>query len=456
MLAIKDEQRKWWILAAMGGTLGLVVLDETVLGVALPTIRADFGLSAVGSHWVINAYLLVFTGFAAAAGKLGDLMSIRRLFLAGVSIFGLSSLACGFAENGLWLILARGAQGLGAAIIFPASVAIIAKIFQPEERGLAYGIYTAVGAIFLSLGPMVGGLFTELVSWRWIFWINLPVAVAVFLMMQRMWQTAMDPPLSESAPPLDRLGLFTLVLGLGAVILAIMQGPDWGWVRPLTLGILAVGVFGLGLFVFCERRVATPLIEIDLLRGRTFAAASLVVFTGQFCKFTAVVFGSLWLQHKLAVSPLVAGTVLLCGILPALPMSLVAGRLADKLGERRIVLTALAFNSAAQLGMLLAIYFDHFWLFIPPLMLYGATLPFHYVPTRRAIMRVVRADQQGQAGGLHMTAQLLGGTVAVAVIGALLAETGSYASLFAVTGVLVMVSWLVAWRGLRDGNAGGD
>ena len=179
--------RRWWILAAMGGVLGLVVLDETVVGVALPTIRDELGMSQVAAHWVVNAYLLVFSGLAAAAGRLGDIVDIKRLFIVGVLIFGVASLASGFARDGAWLITMRALQGMGAAIVFPTSVAVIPLVFPPEQRGVAFGIHTAIGGVFMSLGPLVGGFFTETLSWRWIFWINLPVVVAVALVMSAAW-----------------------------------------------------------------------------------------------------------------------------------------------------------------------------------------------------------------------------------------------------------------------------
>ena len=163
----------------MAGVLALIMLDETIIGVALPTLKRDLALTTVESHWVVNAYLLVFTGFAAAGGKLYDLFDIRWPFSLGVLVFGLASLACGFAQNGDWLIIARVVQGLGAAIIFPGCVAIITRTFDAKERGFAFGIQTAVGGVSMTLGPLVGGFFTEVVSWRWIFWINPPLAVAV-------------------------------------------------------------------------------------------------------------------------------------------------------------------------------------------------------------------------------------------------------------------------------------
>ncbi len=255
-----------------GGALGLVVLDETVVGVALPTMQRDLDMSQVTSHWVINAYLLVFTGLAAAGGKLGDIVDIRRLFVAGVAVFGLASLASGFAQHSAWLITGRAIQGIGAAVIFPTSVAMITNVFPLEQRGLAFGIHTGVGGTFLALGPLVGGFFTEVLSWRWIFWINLPVVVGVVLITMAAWVTS---PREGRSVPIDYPGLISLVVGLSALVTGLMQGAEWGWSDPVTRVLLAGGAAILLVFVLVEARVASPLVEIALFRNATFTGTNL-------------------------------------------------------------------------------------------------------------------------------------------------------------------------------------
>ena len=207
MLPIDDENRKWWILIAMGAVGGLILLDETVVGVALPTIREHLGMSSVASHWIVSAYLLVFTGFAAAVGKIGDVIGLRTAFVVSMAIFGLSSLAAGFAADGAWLIAARAVQGLGAAVIFPASFAMVTIVFPKEQRGMAIGILAAVGTVFLAAGPLVGGLLTEVFSWRWIFWVNAPIVVLITLIVSAAW---VDPPRKGARPSIARLRIVAL------------------------------------------------------------------------------------------------------------------------------------------------------------------------------------------------------------------------------------------------------
>lgn len=439
---ITDASRKWWILAAMGGSLGLVVLDETIVGVALPTIRGDLAMTLVTSHWIISAYFVVFTGLAAAAGKIGDMTDIKKFFVAGVMIFGLSSIACGFALNSAWLITARAIQGIGAAIVFPTSVAMLAKVFPPEQRGLAFGIHVACGGTFMALGPLAGGFLIEVLSWRWIFWINLPVAAAVALIVWTGWTS---PPRDGLATRFDHAGLIALVGGLVAVVLALMQSGDWGWSSPATLAFLGGGTVLLAAFLAIEAHKKAPLIEIRLFRNATFSGANLAIFAGQFGQIAVVIFIAIYLQHILGMSPLNAGLALLPGVL-ALPVGpIVAGRISDRFGTRRPVLLGTLLFGLSLFGIAGAVWAESYALLVGPLILWGCVMPMLYVPTRRAVMAVVPTEEHGEAGGINLTAQLLGGTIGMTVCGTLLATTGDYPTVFLTSGVIAMVVLAVAW-----------
>jgi EmrB/QacA subfamily drug resistance transporter len=446
---ITEQNRRWWILAAMSGVLGLVVLDETVVGVALATIRSELAMSQVASHWVVNAYLLTFTGFVALGGRLGDSLGHRGFFVVGVAIFGLASLAAGIAEDGSSLIVARAFQGIGAAIVFPASWAMMTSIFPLEQRGLAFGIQTMVGGVFMALGPLVGGFFAEAISWRWIFWINLPVVVGIALVVLAAWA----PSLGERRPPadvgrgsLDVVGVITLLGGLGALVVGLMQGTEWGWDAPATLALLGAGVLMLGLFAVTELRTFEPLLEIGLLRIATFTGGNLVFFMFQFDKIVVFVFVPLYLQHVLHRSPIEAGFAVLIAVLPALVTSVLAGRLADRFGSRPPLLSGLFLNGSALILVGLGTAYDRYPMIVAPLVVWGATLPLLAVPARRALMSAVPKTRQGQASGVNLTIQMLGGTVGIALCGSLLVITGDYRSLFVLTGTLIFATWLCAWR----------
>lgn len=443
-----QSKYRWWVLAAMGCALGLVVLDETVVGVALPSIQADLQMQETEGHWVVNAYLLIFTGLVAAAGKLGDIISLKRLFLAGLMIFTSSSVACGFAQSAEWLIIMRAFQGLGAAAVFPGSVAIISKIFGPEERGLAYGIQTATAGFFLSMGPLVGGVFAELVSWRWIFWVNLPVIAFLGVVVALLLHLPEAQP--KQRERFDFPGLIALLASSGGLIIAVMQGPDWGWMSPATLGLFALGLLSLFAFQRIERSKRDPLIDVSLFAKPFFSEAKLTILSGQFSKITVVVFGAIYLQQVQDLTPIDAGLIILIGILPALPVSLLTGRLSDRYGSGRIMLIGLSVNLMVQLSLLLAVVIGSLSLFTVALVFWGLSLPAHYVPPRRAAMNIVEPHQHGQAGGISVTAQLLGGAIAIAVVGAARLMTDSFSSLFVLTSLLGLAVLLAVWRSYRS------
>ena len=439
---IPDARRKWWILVAMGAVGGLIMLDETVVGVALPTVRQDLGMSGLASHWVINAYMLVFAGAAAAGGKAGDIFGFRTLLTVGVAIFGLASLASGFAEDGAFLIGARAVQGVGAAMIFPATVAMVTIVFPEEQRGTAIGTLAAIGTIFLAVGPLVGGFLTQLVSWRWIFWINIPIVALIVLIVMAAWA---EPSRADRRPSFDYGGLVTLVAGLFMVIFAVMQGATWGWTQTVILAFLAAGAVVLALFVLIESRRAAPLIEVDLFRSAAFSACTLVLFVGQFSKMTVVVFGALYLQDKVGMSPLTAGFALLVAVVTFPIMSAPVGHLADKFGARRPVLGGLAGATVAMIWLGIAAAWDSYLLLLPGLALWGGAMPFCYAPTMRAMANAVSREKQGQSSGIGITARLLGGTVGIAVCSTLLVATGNFQAVFLATGGTMIATLIVAW-----------
>jgi EmrB/QacA subfamily drug resistance transporter len=447
MLEIDERQRKWWVLAATGGVLGLILLDETVVGVALPTIREDLGMSQVTAHWVVNAYLLVFAGLVVAGGKLGDMIGLRRLFVGGLALFGFASMMAGLAESSVWLITARGVQGIGAAVIFPASTAILTRVFTPAERGLALGVYAAIGTVFVALGPLVGGFLTDTLSWRWIFWINLPLVVAIALVVLVVWT---EPAPARRAGRFDHAGLVTLVLGLGALVFAVMEGPEWGWQHPLIWALLACGVMLLTLFVLAERQAPLPLIELDLFRSPLFTVCSLMLFTAQFNEIAMIVFGALYLQDVLQMSALQAGLAMLVAVGPIPFVAVPAGRIADRFGQHWPSIVGLALTGGGMLLLAGAVAFERYDLMVAPMILWGAGIPFMFGPSQRAMMNAVAADKQGQAAGIGRGAQQIGGTIGMAVCGTLLAMTGGFETVFLVTGCLSLAVLVLNWRVIDD------
>ncbi len=434
--------KKWWVLGAMGASLGLMVLDETIVGVALPTIRQDLDLSQTASHWVVNAYLLVFAALAAAMGKLGDIVGLRRFFMLGLAIFAVTSLAAGFAQNEAWIVTARALQGVGAAIILPGSMAMMMMVFPPAERGVAIGIYGSIGSCFMASGPLLGGLFTEFLTWRWIFWVNPLIVLVIAIVVLVVWR---DPPRTPQTERFDSAGFVTLAAGLGMLVMGLMQGPEWGWGSPAILILIVAGAVSLIAFVVIELRHRAPLIEVDLFANRTLATANLLIFTGQFSKTSIYILGALYLQHVLNMGALEAGVAILWAAAPVIIMAVTVGKLTDKWGERRPALFGLVINIAAFVWIVFLADGSSFWWLMPGFLVMGIAVSFFFVPPMRAVANALPDEKQGQAGGIMLTGQLLGGTMGMTVLGIVLVMTGDFQIVFATTVGLNIVVAVLAW-----------
>lgn len=421
-----DNTVRWWLLGAMGAILGVILLDETAVGVALPTIRDELGLPEITAHWVVNIYLLTLACLAAATGRIGDIVGIRVLLTAGLLVFGVASVVSGFAPNGLTLLIARGIQGVGAAAIFPLSLTLIALSFDGAERGKALGIYGAIGTCFLAAGPLVGGALTSGLSWRWIFWINPVVVTCVAFVVWRFWR---DPP-RHIKERFDVIGMVLLVFGLSLLVYGVMQGPDVGWLRGNVLSALVIGVLALAVFVFVENRRKDPLVAVALFRNPTFTASNLIVGVAQYAKIATFVFGSTYLQTVEGWGPFWAGSALLPAVVPTTFFAPIAGKLSDERGTRWPALVGLISLTAGlcliAVGMTLKATAVIFFGFV----LFGAAVSLMFVPSQRAVTMSVPPHMQGQAGGIVLSSQLIGGTVGMALCSTILAVTSSHAAVF--------------------------
>src|SRR5262245_27546660 len=317
----------------MTGSLSMVLIDETVVSVALPTIQRDLDTAQTGLQWVVNAYLLALAAFVAVGGRLGEMYGQARVFRIGVVVFIAASAACGFAPTEELLIAARAVQGIGAALMIPATGAIVVNAFGVGERGRAMGIYAGVSMIFLALGPLVGGVLTEGVTWRAVFWVNLPVG----LVMLALSLVTLEHDRPEARARLDWGGALTLVPALVAIVLALMQAQTWGWESPATIALLVGGAVLLVAFVLIERRVREPLIALGLFRSRNFTVDNAVLGLVQFALTGITVFGAIYVQDLLGFGPIGAGLSLLPLTVPLLLLAPRTGRLYDRVGPRVLV-----------------------------------------------------------------------------------------------------------------------
>ncbi len=442
---ISEETRKWWVLGAVSCLLGLILLDETVVGVALPTIQKDFGLSTTGGHWVVNAYLLSFACLVAIGGKLADMFGILRVFLIGLAIFACSSILASVSPNGGILITARALQGIGAAICFPLFVAMTTITFPKEQRGTALGICGAVGTIFLAAGPFVGGLLTEIGSWRWIFAINPPFVLGIAVVSLLAWRDVPRPPRAA----IDWLGLALLASSLFCLVFALMEADDWGWTSPTIVTLLILGLALLGAFIWAEVREDAPLIEVGLFLNKSFAASNLTMFIAQFAKMPIFVFVALYAQEALGLGPLGAGMLVMLSAILQPIVATVCGRMTDRMRPANLIYFGQVTLFVCLVWLCVTAPLKDPYIFAPGLLLAGIAFPFMFVPSQTAIMATLPEHKHGEGGGISISCQMIGGTVGLAVSSAVFLLDG-YQLVFGTAALAVGVVFLYSLYCFRE------
>src|SRR5215211_9050185 len=321
------ENRKWWTLGAVGFGLFMIMLDNTVVNVALPTIQRELGAGLSELEWIVSGYALTFAALMLTGGKLADLFGRRRIFVIGLAMFSGSSLACALAPSAGFLIGARVAQGAGAALMNPATLSIITATFPPRQRGTAIGIWAGVSALALAIGPLVGGLLTEHISWSWIFFVNVPIGVIAIAASLLLIPESKD----ESAEQrLDMPGLLTSGVGLFALTYGLIEANTYGWTSGRILGAFAVAVTMLLAFVLLELRQRIPMLDLSLFRSGTFAGANLAVLLVALAMFGVFFFVSLYMQGVLGYSAVKTGAAFLPMTVLIVLVAPVAGKSSDR------------------------------------------------------------------------------------------------------------------------------
>jgi EmrB/QacA subfamily drug resistance transporter len=419
---LDEEHRKWWTLVAVAFGLFMIMLDNTVVNVALPSIQRDLKVSVAGLEWVVNAYFLTFAVLMLTGGKLADLLGRRRIFIVGLVIFTASSLACGLASSGQMLIAARAVQGVGAAMMNPATLSIITATFPPRQRGLAMGIWVGVSAVALALGPITGGLLAEHAHWSWIFFINVPIGVFAILAARIVIRESKD---SSTDQRLDLPGLVTSGGALLALTYSLIEANNKGWTSPEILSLFGVAVVGLLAFVALEKRQRAPMLDLSLFKNRTFAGANATMALVALAMFGVFFFVSLFVQNILHYSPVQAGASFLPMTLCIIFFAPVAGKLSDRLGSRWLMGGGMGLVSVSLVLFSLLTRHSTFWNLFPPLLVGGAGMAMAMTPTTAAAMSSVPVDKAGVGSGVLNSMRQVGGSLGVAIMGAIL---GSYIS----------------------------
>ncbi|WP_186234601.1 DHA2 family efflux MFS transporter permease subunit [Burkholderia gladioli] len=458
-LEISGRQR-WYALAVLCLGVLMIVLDTTIVNVALPSIAADLHFSENALVWVVNAYMLTFGGCLLLGGRLGDLYGHRRLFLAGVTLFALASLACGVAHTQFMLIAARAVQGIGGAVVSAVALSLIMALFtEPGERAKAMGVYGFVYAGGGSLGVLLGGLLTSALSWHWVFLVNLPLGAAVYLLCSALLPKARRP---AERVPLDLAGAATVTVALMMAVYAVVNGNAAGWLSARTLGWLGGALLLFVAFVAIEARVAHPLIPLALCRKRNVAVANLVGILWAAAMFAWFFLAALYLQRVLGYGPLQIGLAFLPANLIMGVFSLILSALmVMRFGIRVPIAIGL---SAAAVGLLLfaraPVGGDFVRDVLPGMMLLGTGAGIAFNPVLLAAMSGVEPADSGLASGIVNTSFMMGGALGLAVLasvasartGALLdaqaamevAMAGGYHAAFMLGAIFAMVAALTA------------
>jgi EmrB/QacA subfamily drug resistance transporter len=407
-------ERKWWTLIAVCVAMFMLLLDITVVNVALPAIQRAQHSSFRDLQWVVNAYALTLAAFLLTAGSLADLFGRRLVFTAGLVVFTLSSAACGLSSTPLTLNLARAVQGIGGAMMFATSLALIAQAFQGRERGTAFGLYGGVIGAAVAVGPVLGGVITSGIGWEWIFFVNVPIGIGAVALTLSQVTESRDP----DASGIDWLGLLTFSGSLFLLVFALVQGNEDGWGSTRILAYLIGSAVLIVLFVVSERRQRRPMLDLSLFRLPAFAGASIVAVTLSSSMFAMFLYLTLYIQDVLGYNPLHAGLRFLPITLISFAVAPVSGRLSVRVPVRLLLGTGLLLVGGGLVAMT-AIAANSGWTtLIPGFLLAGAGIGMINPPLASTAVGVVAPARSGMASGINNTFRQVGIATGIAGLGA--------------------------------------
>jgi EmrB/QacA subfamily drug resistance transporter len=428
--------RKWWTLIAVCVAIFMLLLDITVVNVALPAIQRSLHSSFQDLQWVVDAYSLTLAAFLLTGGALADLLGRRRLFAIGLVVFTGASAVCGLSSSPLMLNLARGVQGTGGALMYATSLALLAQAFHGKERGIAFGVFGAVTGAAVAVGPLIGGVLTSGFGWEWIFFVNLPIgALAVILTLMKVTESS-DP----GATRVDWAGLVTFSGSLFLLVFALVRGNDSGWGSTKILTMLAGALVLFALFMLAELRQSRPMLDLSLFRRPAFTGANIVAFTMAASAFSMFLYLTLYIQDVLHYSALQAGLRFLPTTLLSFAVAPLAGRLSVRLPIRLLLGVGMLLVGAGLLAMTAVTPTSSWTALIPGFALQGAGIGLVNPPLASAAISVVPPTRSGMASGANNTARQVGIATGIAALGAVFQHDITH-------GVLIHQSYRVAFVG---------
>jgi EmrB/QacA subfamily drug resistance transporter len=405
-------ERKWWTLVAVGVGVFMLLLDLTIVNVALPNIQQSLHASLSDLQWVIDAYALTLAALLLTAGSLADLFGRRRLFAIGIVIFTLGSLLCGLATSPLFLTLARAGQGVGGAIMFATSLALISQSFRGRDRGTAFGVFGAVTGVAVAVGPVLGGVITSALSWRWIFLVNVPVGAVALLVTLRQVDESKNP----AARRPDWIGLVTFSAGLGALVYGLIRSNEDGWDKT-TIGSIVVAAVLLTAFVAAELSLKDPMLDLSLLRKPTFVGGLIAAFSISASLFALFPYLVLYMEMVLHLSAIQIGVRFLVLSGPIFVTAAIAGRATSNVPASLLIGPGFAFICVALLlmrGIGIDSGFSHL---VPGFILAGIGAGLVNVPLANTAVGVVEPARAGMASGINSTLRQVGIATGVAALG---------------------------------------
>ncbi len=412
-------ERKWWTLVAVCTAIFMLLLDITVVNVALPDIQRDLDASFAQLQWVVDAYALTLATTVLAAGSLADLFGRRRVFTMGLVLFTGASFACGISNDAGVLIGARAVQGVGGGIMFAVSLALLANAFQGRERGTAFGIWGATTGAAVAIGPLVGGILTEWVGWRWIFFINIPIGIAAIALTT----LRVDESKSPGSARVDWLGTAALTGSLFLLVYGLLQGNEKGWSSALILGCLIGAVVLLLAFAAIELSRRDPMLDLALFRNAPFVGAQIAAFAISSSIFAAFLYLTLYLQNVLGYSPLAAGLRFLPLSLAAFVVAAISGNLTSRVSARWLMGSGLAIIGISLL-LMSRVEVDSGWtLLLPGFVLAGIGIGLTNPALASTAVGVVSPERSGMASGTNSTFRQVGIATGIAGLGALFQAT---------------------------------